>query len=81
MTQETVAAIEGARRGGATEIVVADEHGNDENLLIELFPPEVRIVRGTPAHLGMMVGLGKCFSEHSSPSANAYAAGDIEIGE
>jgi D-amino peptidase len=61
MTQETLAAVEGARQGGATEIVVADEHGNDENLLIELFPPEVRIVRGAPTHLGMMGGLDASF--------------------
>lgn len=58
MTQETLAAVEGARQGGATEIVVADEHGNDENFLFEVFPPEVRIVRGGPTHLGMMGGSG-----------------------
>jgi D-amino peptidase len=61
MTQEAVAAVEGARHGGATEIVVADEHGNSENLLIEQFPPEVRIVRGSPTHLGMMGGLDTSF--------------------
>ena len=57
MTQETLAAVEGAKQGGATEIVVADAHGSDQNLLIDLFPQEVRIVRGDPAHLGMMAGL------------------------
>ena len=61
MTQETLAAVEGAKQGGATEIVVADAHGSDQNLLIELFPQEVRIVRGDPAHLGMMAGLDASF--------------------
>ena len=36
MTREVLAAIRGARAGGAGEIVVADAHGNGENLLIEL---------------------------------------------
>src|SRR5277367_4600289 len=40
MTAEAVAAVEGAKQGGATEIVVTDAHGNEENLLVELFPPD-----------------------------------------
>src|SRR5690348_11428351 len=46
MTQEVVAAIEGARQAGATDFVVADSHGNMQNLLIEQFSADVRIVRG-----------------------------------
>ncbi len=61
MTSEAVAAVEGAKQGGATEVVVADAHGNEQNLLIELFPPDVRIVRGEPRHLGMMAGLDASF--------------------
>lgn len=53
--------MEGARQGGATGIVVADEHGNSENLLLELFLPEVPNVRGAPTHLGMMRGLDTSF--------------------
>src|SRR5262245_1790452 len=45
MTAEALAAVQGARDAGATEIVVSDSHGNGENLLIEQFPPDVRIVR------------------------------------
>src|SRR6185369_10870230 len=57
MTAEAVAAVEGAKQGGATEIVVADAHGNEQNLLVEEFPPDVRIVRGSPRPLGMVGGL------------------------
>ncbi len=57
MTREALAAVNAAREAGATEIVVADSHGNGENLLIEQFPPEVRIVRSWPRQLGMMAGL------------------------
>ena len=45
MTREALAAVTAARAAGATEIIVADSHGNGENLLIEQFPPYVPIVR------------------------------------
>jgi D-amino peptidase len=61
MTLEALAAVEGAKQAGATEIVVTDAHGNEQNLLIELFPPDVRIVRGSPRHLGMMGGFDATF--------------------
>jgi D-amino peptidase len=61
MTQEVLAAIEGAREAGAAEFVVADSHGNEQNLLIERFPADVRIVRGEPRQLGMMAGLDATF--------------------
>jgi D-amino peptidase len=57
MTREAVAAVTAAKEAGATEIVVADSHGNGENLLIEQFPPDVRIVRSWPRKLGMMAGI------------------------
>jgi D-amino peptidase len=57
MTREALAAIDGARAGGATEIVVGDAHGNGENLLVELFPPDVRIIRSWPRKLGMVAGI------------------------
>lgn len=61
MTNETLAAIQAAKESGATEIVVSDSHGNGENLLIEQFPKEVRIVRSWPRHGGMMAGLDETF--------------------
>ena len=57
MTREALAAIEAAKAGGATEIVVADAHGNGENLLIEQFPADVRIIRSWPRKLGMVAGI------------------------
>jgi D-amino peptidase len=62
MTNETLAAIRAAKEAGAGEIVVSDSHGNGENLLIEEFPKDVRIVRAWPRHGGMMAGLDSSFS-------------------
>ncbi len=82
MTAEAVAAIEGARQAGATDFVVTDAHGNEQNLLIELFPADVRIVRGSPRPLGMMGGLDASFgaamfvgyhaSTHNSSGVRAH---------
>jgi D-amino peptidase len=62
MTQETLAAVNAANEAGAGEIVVSDSHGNGENLLIEEFPANVRIVRAWPRHGGMMAGLDASFA-------------------
>src|SRR5258708_1560821 len=51
MTNEVLAAIEGAKAAGATDFVVSDSHGNGENLLIEKFGREVQIVRSWPRPL------------------------------
>jgi D-amino peptidase len=61
MTEEALAAVNAARAAGATEIVVADAHGNGENLLIEEFPPDVKIVRSWPRPLSMMGGIDDTF--------------------
>lgn len=61
MTREAVAAVTAAREAGATEIVVADSHGNGENLLIEQFPADIRIVRSWPRKLSMMAGIDETF--------------------
>lgn len=61
MTNEALAAIEGARAGGATEILVVDAHGNGENLLIERFPQDVQIVRSWPRPLAMVQGIDASF--------------------
>jgi D-amino peptidase len=57
MTAEALAAIEGAREAGATRFLVADSHGNGQNLLIERFPDDVEVVRSWPRPLGMMEGV------------------------
>lgn len=82
MTNETLAAIEAARRAGATEIVVADSHGNGQNLLIERFPKDVTIIRAWPRPQAMMEGIDATFdaaillayhaSTHSSRGVRAH---------
>jgi D-amino peptidase len=62
MTDETMAAVRAAKEAGAGEIVISDSHGNGENLLIEDFPKDVRIVRAWPRHGGMMAGLDSSFA-------------------
>lgn len=61
MTREALAAIQAAKAAGATEILVSDSHGNGENLLIELFPPDVRVIRSWPRRLSMMAGIDASF--------------------
>lgn len=60
-TEEVLAAIRGFQSAGAREFVVSDAHGNGQNLLIERFPPEVRLVRGWPRPLLMMEGIDESF--------------------
>jgi D-amino peptidase len=62
MTNEVLAAIDGARAGGATEILVGDSHGNGQNLLIEKFPKDVQIVRAWPRPHLMMEGIDRTFA-------------------
>ncbi len=61
MTNEVLAAIDGARAAGASEFLVSDSHGNGENLLIEKFPGDVQIIRSWPRALGMMQGIDASF--------------------
>ena len=62
MTREALAAVTAAKAAGATDVVVTDAHGNGENLLIEQFPPDVRIVRSWPRKLGMMAPIDATFN-------------------
>jgi D-amino peptidase len=64
MTNEVLAAMQGAREAGATEFVISDSHGNGESLLIDKFPTDVpvRIVRSFPRPLGMMEGIDSSFA-------------------
>ena len=61
MTAEVNACIEAAREAGATEILIADSHGNGQNLLIERLPDDVMVVRSWPRPLGMMEGIDESF--------------------
>lgn len=57
MTDEVKAAIGGARKGGATEFVVSDSHGNGQNLYIDEFDADTTVVRSWPRSLSMMAGI------------------------
>ena len=57
MTNEAIAAVEAARQAGATEIIVADSHGNGQNLLIDKFNGDIKVIRSWPRRLGMMAGV------------------------
>lgn len=62
MTDEAVAAVRGAVDAGATEVVVGDSHGNGENLLVERFPKNIRLVRSFPRRGAMLAGLDASFA-------------------
>ncbi len=61
MTEEVLAAIEGARAAGAGEILVSDSHGNGQNLVLEMLPDDIKVVRSWPRTLTMMHGLDATF--------------------
>jgi len=60
-TQEVLAAIEAARESGVTEILISDSHGNGENLLVDMLPEDVMLVRSWPRPLSMMEGIDSTF--------------------
>ncbi|MFL6114835.1 MAG: M55 family metallopeptidase [Catenulispora sp.] len=62
MTADVNAAVRGAVRAGATEVVVNDAHGPMRNLLSETLEPAVRLIRGKPKTMGMIEGLGPGFA-------------------
>lgn len=61
MTADVNAAIEGAVNGGATEIVVADGHGNMSNILIEDLDRRARLVSGNNRVMCQLEGLDETF--------------------
>jgi D-amino peptidase len=61
MTREVLAAIRGARAAGVGDVLISDSHGNGENLLLDLLPADVQVVRSWPRPLGMMEGIDSTF--------------------
>ncbi len=61
MTAEVNAAIRGALKAGATEIVVNDSHGPITNILIEKLDSAATLITGTPKPLSMMQGIDRDF--------------------
>ena len=63
MAGETNAAIEGAFRAGATEVVVRDSHGSKQNLLPSDVDPRARLLRGQgTGPKNMMEGIDSTFA-------------------
>lgn len=62
MTDETIAACEGALEMGATEIIVKDAHDSARNIDIRKLPKEVSLIRGwTEGTESMMAGIDETF--------------------
>jgi len=61
MTGEVQAAIEGAKDGGADNVVVCDAHDTGRNLLLDRLDEDVEVIQGTAYGLGMMAGIGADF--------------------
>lgn len=61
MTAEANAAVAGALKAGATEVVINDSHGPMTNILIEKVNPAATLITGAPKHLSMMQGIGPEF--------------------
>ncbi len=59
-TQEVAAAIEGARAGGAREVLVNDSHGPMRNLLLDELPSDVRVIFGNRKPFSMVQGAEGC---------------------
>jgi D-amino peptidase len=61
MTAETNAAIAGARRAGATRIVVNDSHGDMRNFLLDELDDGVEVISGGDKPFSMGAGLDPTF--------------------
>lgn len=62
MTNEVSAAVRGAFRGGATEVVVNDFHSGNRNILIDELDDRCRLVSGGAGPLNFMQGIDESFS-------------------
>src|SRR6195256_5066965 len=61
MTAETNAAVAGARRAGATRIVVNDSHGDMRNFLLDELDEGIEIITGADKPYSMGAGLDPTF--------------------
>lgn len=62
MTAEVNAAVAGAFDAGADEVVVADSHGDAQNIDVTLLDPRAELIRAWPRPLGMMEGIDHSFA-------------------
>jgi D-amino peptidase len=61
LTEEVNAAIAGAFDAGATEVLVADSHGDAQNLDVELLDRRAHLIRAWPRPLLTMAGIDSSF--------------------
>ncbi|WP_319568806.1 M55 family metallopeptidase [Cohaesibacter marisflavi] len=60
MTEEVIAACEGAREAGAEEVLIKDAHATGRNIILERLPEYARIIRNWSGHPdAMMFGLSE----------------------
>src|SRR5574341_1331508 len=57
MTGDVNAAIQGAFKSGADEVVVSDAHWNARTILLEELDPRARLNSGSPSPFSMVQGL------------------------
>lgn len=62
MTQDVNAAIDGAYAGGATDVVVADGHGNMSNILVEELDERASLISGNNRVMCQLEGLDETFA-------------------
>ena len=60
MTREVRAAVDGARDGGAGDILINDSHWDMRNLLWDELPSDVRVISGARKPFSMAQGLEGC---------------------
>ncbi|MDQ3856785.1 MAG: M55 family metallopeptidase [Chloroflexota bacterium] len=79
-TGDVNAAVEGALKAGATEVVVNDSHWVQRNILIEELHPRARLVSGSTKALGMVQGVEgsdlACFVGYHAKHGTPYALAD-----
>ncbi|WP_255585184.1 M55 family metallopeptidase [Virgibacillus saliphilus] len=61
MTGDVNAAIDGAFKGGATEVIVADGHANMSNIYIEYLDKRARLTSGSNRVMCQLEGLDDSF--------------------
>ncbi|MDR3280328.1 MAG: M55 family metallopeptidase [Synergistaceae bacterium] len=61
MEGDSNAAIRGAFKGGAVDVLVNDAHNNGDNIRIEHLDPRVRLISGSVKPLSMMEGISGAF--------------------
>ena len=61
MVEDVNAAVEGALRGGATDVVVNDSHGSMRNIDPAELHPKAVLISGSPKPLSMMQGIDDSF--------------------